>query len=250
VFERWRGIPRRKEPLSQHLYRRFLHKYFVRDVNFELQLMARREAALYIRRHMPGATMYADRWELLEAAVLAAPADGLFVELGVEKGRSANFVARLLAARGAPAELHAFDSFEGLPENWHGTFERRGKFGMRGAMPKVDPNVRLYPGWFDATLPGFRTAAEGRRIAFLHVDCDLYSSTAAALGVIGDLLAPGSIVVFDEYLNYHGWRQHEFRAWQEWVAAHGVKYRYSGFCARGGQVSLAVETVAGQPQGR
>ena len=46
------GIQRRKQPVSQNIYRRFLHKYFSHDLNFELQAMARRE----------GLFMYVSTW--------------------------------------------------------------------------------------------------------------------------------------------------------------------------------------------
>lgn len=230
--------PRIKQPLSERLYRRFVHKYFEHDLNFELQLMARRDAALYVREHMAAATMYADRWRLLAAAAEQAPAGGLFLEFGVEKGASANFLAALLADG---AVLHAFDSFAGLPEAWHGTFETRGKFAVGGVVPPLLPNVSVHKGWFAETLPEFCRQHHNSGVSLLHIDCDLYSSTATVLAHVGTLLRPGSVVVFDEYFNYHGWQNHEFRAWQEFVAARGVEYSYRGFCGRGGQVLVQVD---------
>lgn len=238
----------RKRPMSQRLYRRFLHKYFVHDLDFELQTMARREAALYVREHMAAATMYGDRWELLEAAVGEAPPEGLFLEFGVEKGASANFIAERLNGQ-IGATLHAFDSFEGLPEAWQGTLETRGSFGLGGAVPKLLPNIAVHKGWFADTLPEFCQRSQNARISLLHIDCDLYSSTSTVLAHAGALLQPGSIVVFDEYFNYHGWQNHEFKAWQEFVAARCLKYAYRGFCARGGHVFLRVEDVGGAAPG-
>lgn len=226
--------------MSQRIYRRFLHKYFAHDLNLELQAMARREAALYVREHMAAAIMYADRWDLLEAAASEAVQDGLFLEFGVEKGASANFIAKRMKEGGA---LHAFDSFEGLPEGWQGTLETRGSFGRGGAIPKLAPNITVYKGWFTETLPEFCRRNQNAGIALLHVDCDLYSSTATVLAHAGNLLRPGSIVIFDEYFNYHGWQNHEFKAWQEFIAARQVKYAYRGFCARGGHVFLRIEEI-------
>jgi hypothetical protein len=245
---RARHPSRRKQPISQRLYRRFLHKYFSHDLNLELQAMARREAALYVREHMAAATMYGDRWDLLQAAVAEATPEGLFLECGVEKGASANFIAEKLSGR-AGAALHAFDSFEGLPEAWHGTHETRGSFGLGGAVPKFMPNVTIHKGWFAETLPEFCQRNQNAGISLLHVDCDLYSSTATVLSHAGALLQPGSIVVFDEYFNYHGWQNHEFKAWQEFAAARQVKYAYRGFCARGGHVSLRVEEIGSASSG-
>jgi hypothetical protein len=242
----FKGSPARlriKRPLTQRLYERFVHKYFVHDVNFELQRLARREAAIYIRRHMTAATMYPDRWRLLQAAVGEARPGGLYLEFGVEKGASANFLARLIGTGNGPTVLHAFDSFEGLPESWDGTFETRGKFTVGGKIPRLLANVRVHKGWFETTLPGFRRAHQGSTISLLHIDCDLYSSTRTVLEQLGGLLVPGSIIVFDEYLNYHGWQNHEFKAWREFVEAHQVEYSYRGFCGRGGQVFVMVDRV-------
>jgi hypothetical protein len=248
MFRRSAARLRIKRPLTQRLYERFVHKYFAHDVNFELQRLARREAAVYIRRHMATANMYPDRWRLLQAAVGEArprsdTAGGLFLEFGVEKGASANFIARLIGAGGEPAVLHAFDSFEGLPDSWDGTFETRGKFTLGGKIPRLLANVEIHKGWFENTLPGFRADHQGSTISLLHIDCDLYSSTRTVLEQLGDLLLPGSIVVFDEYLNYHGWKNHEFKAWQEFVEANRVKYSYRGFCGRGGQVFMRIDEI-------
>lgn len=228
--------------MSQRIYRRFLHKYFVHDLDFELQTMARREAAVYVREHMVAAAMYSDRWDLLEAALAEAPADGLCLEFGVEKGASANFIARRLNGR-TDATLHAFDSFEGLPEAWQGTHEARGSFGLGGAIPKLLSNIMVHKGWFADTLPEFCERSQNSRISLLHIDCDLYSSTATVLSHAGNLLQAGAIIVFDEYFNYHGWQNHEFKAWQEFAAARSLKYAYRGFCARGGHVFLRVEDI-------
>jgi predicted O-methyltransferase YrrM len=245
MFKRQRGPERARIPLTLRLYNRFVHKYWGRDVGFELQLMARREAALYIARHMTGATMYADRWQLLSAAIEAAAPNGLFLELGVGKGASANFIARSIDGLPAAVALHAFDSFEGLPEDWVGTAERAGKFSLHGKIPALLPNIVVHQGWFDDTLPRFCDKLAHAGIAFAHIDCDLYSSTHAVFNHLGGLLRAGSILVFDEYFNYHGWRNHEFRAWQEFVRARSVRYCYRGFCTRGGSVYVRIDGIDG-----
>lgn len=239
MFGKKMGFAKDKRPFTRHLYDRFVHKYHAHDLNFELQLLARRESAEYVRAHMVSAVMFQGRWPLLEAAVREAPASGLVLEFGVEKGASANFLARLLTEGGQGRRVDAFDSFEGLPSEWSGTFEKRGKFSRGGSLPEVLPNVRLHKGWFDQTIPAF-AAAHAEPIAFLHVDCDLYVSTRSVLDGIGDRLRPGSIVAFDEYFNYHNWREHEFKAWHEFVDRTGIRYEYRGFAARGGQVYVKI----------
>jgi hypothetical protein len=46
--------------------------------------------------------------------------------------------------------------------------------------------------------------------------------------------------VFDEYLNYPGWRDHEFRAFQEFVAETGRQYEYLSVVPSHQQVAVIV----------
>ncbi|MBF0560767.1 MAG: class I SAM-dependent methyltransferase [Alphaproteobacteria bacterium] len=216
-----------------------MQKYHSHDLNYELQVCARKESAQYVKQHMTSAVMFQGRWPLLAAAIGETARGGLFLEFGVEKGSSSNFIARHLSERGDAATVHAFDSFEGLPDEWSGTFEKRGKFSLKGKLPPVLPNVELHKGWFCDTIPSFLDKnKEG--ISLLHVDCDIYSSTKDIFGGLKDRIRQGTIIVFDEYFNYHNWQEHEFKAWQEFVQATDIQYSYRGFTARGGQVYVKV----------
>jgi hypothetical protein len=70
----------------------------------------------------------------------------------------------------------------------------------------------------------------------MHVDCDLYSSTRTVLDLTGDRLAPDAVLVFDEFFNYPGWRQHEFRAWTEFLASSGRSVEYLAYTGNHEQV--------------
>ena len=148
-------------------------------------------------------------------------------------GRSATSRSR---SRAGPCS--ASTSFEGLPEDWRGPFAR-GVFSTRGRPPRTPPNVRLVKGWFDATLPRF-AAAHGGPVALLHVDCDLYSSTKCIFTHLGDRVVPGSVIVFDEYFDYPGWQQHEFRAFAEFVADAGLSDEYLAYNRLHEQVAVRV----------
>ena len=52
----------------------------------------------------------------------------------------------------------------------------------------------------------------------LHVDCDLYSATRTIFAELGDMLQAGNIVIFDEFINYAGWQEGEYKAFIEFVA--------------------------------
>lgn len=135
-------------------------------------------------------------------------ARGLILELGVASGQSINFIADNLPATVTDKGnglVYGFDSFEGLPERWRDGYDA-GFFNRNGVAPKVRDNVRLYKGWFSQTLPGFLTQQKEQneqqqhhhhhqdctiddqtwkgqqlRVGFVHMDCDIYSSTRFAL---------------------------------------------------------------------
>jgi hypothetical protein len=223
----------RRMPLSERLYRRFFLKYHGRYLVTDLQLRAKAQSLDYIEAHMRDALIFKDRWDLLLFAVREAPAEGLMLECGVADGASLRYLASRVAR-----PFHGFDSFEGLPEHWSGTFEKQGKFGRAGALPKVPANAQLHRGWFADSLPRFLAEHASDPVAFLHVDCDIYASTATALQHLRTRFRPGSIVVFDEYFNYPNWQRHEWRAFQEFVRDTGTSYVYLGFAQKNGHVAV------------
>jgi hypothetical protein len=224
----------RRFPISERLFRRVLIKYFARSLIFDLQLLAKQETVAYIRAHMPDALIVRDRWALLKLGLERRKIDGLVLELGVEKGRSIQWIAR--HHRGI---VHGFDSFEGLPGDWAGAFERKGSFSTSGRLPKVPKNVALHPGWFSESLPAFLQKHKGPA-AFIHIDCDIYDSTKAVFTLLADRIVPGTIIVFDEYFNYPNWRQHEFKGFQEFVKEHNVEYQYVAFAEKNGHVMIKI----------
>ena len=183
---------------------------------------------------MGGALPCSSREEVLDAALDRAPRDGLVCEFGVFEAWSTNHIADRLPDR----TVYGFDSFEGLPERWRASFGP-GAFSTGGRLPRVRPNVRLMKGWFDETLPAFAAAHPGPA-ALLHVDCDLYSSTRCVLERLGGRLVPGSVIVFDEYFNYPGWEEHEFRAFGEFVARRRLRYEYLAYNLLHEQVAVRV----------
>ncbi len=188
-------------------------------VKREMMRRAVHETADYLSAHATDAVGLDTAKEVLQRALTAAKGTpGSYLEFGVFKGATINFIARQ-----CPREtIWGFDSFEGLPEAWSGNASM---FDAAGKLPRVRPNVALIRGWFDRSLPGW-LADHRQPIAFAHIDCDIYSSTKAIFDAIGPRLQPGAVIVFDEYFGYPGWQQHEFKAFQEFVAAAGVSYRY------------------------
>ena len=195
------------------------------DVEKVANILASVSSAQYFLKNMLLAENLPDRETLLRFAMGQCSVDGLVLECGVYAGRSLRVIADCEAG-----PVYGFDSFQGLPEDWTRT-QRKGRFDLEGKIPKFnESNIQLVPGWFDQTLPAFLFKHAGP-VRFLHVDCDLYSSAATVFAHLGSRMVSGTVIVFDEYFNYPGWEQNEFRAFQEYVTSAGVKYAYLGFAS-------------------
>ncbi|MDR6100985.1 putative O-methyltransferase YrrM [Agrobacterium larrymoorei] len=200
-------------------------------------LLAGLESAQYYTDNFPLALTFNDGLDLLIDAVRRAKDDGLFLEFGVASGRTARCISEHI-----DGTLYAFDVFEGLPEDWR-TGYMKGHFA--GVAPELHDNVVIVKGLFADTLPKFAAENDGF-ISFLHIDCDLYSSTKEIFNIIGRRLVPGSVIVFDEYFNYPGWKRHEFLAFKEFTEANGVEYSYVSFVPSHQQVCVVIRKVSWQ----
>lgn len=176
-------------------------------------------------RNLDGIDPYrAIRGKLLQICLDEVRLPGPVAEFGVYKGFTANIIHQLFPDR----DLFLFDSFEGLQEDWFGKFKKGTYQISKEEIPRFESdNVELFVGFFQDTLPGFRALLK-EPLAFLHIDCDTYSSTKAIFDHLGDAIAPGSLLLFDEYFNYSGWELHEFKAFLEWVEAYDRRFEYIG----------------------
>ena len=176
-----------------------------------------------------------DRWKNLEyCAKKAQKNSGLFIECGVHSGRSINHIAKVIIDR----TIHGFDSFEGLPDEWNGFTMQTGDFNLNGELPKVSDNVTLHKGWFNNTLSEF-LKINNKKIAFLHIDCDLYQSTIEVLNAVLPYLMIGTVIVFDEFFNYPNWRNHEFKAFSEFIEKTGIEFKYISI----GHLQVGIEII-------
>jgi hypothetical protein len=194
--------------------------------------VAREESARFSNENLQSVKSFSDRNALLAFGVEQAKVDGLFCEFGVFTGATINFIASRVKVK-----VHGFDSFEGLPEKWREGFDK-GAFQMDG-LPRVSENVVLHKGWFDKSVPVF--AAQYRdNIAFLHMDADLYSSTKTVFDLLGNRIVEGTIINFDEFLNYPGWQNGEFKAFRELAQQRHLRFEYIGRVPDAGQVALKI----------
>ena len=210
------------------------------DTEFTAIRLASEESARYVLEHMRAVPNFDTDYDLhkwvtttqLDTDLLSR---GTVLEFGVATGRTLNQFAKWLPNK----PVHGFDGFVGLPEDW--TSRMRKGFFARNTLPRIRKNCQLWVGWFNETLPGFKEQVQlTRPIALLHVDCDLYSSTVTILNELKDNIVPGTVIIFDEYINYPGWQLDEFRAWQEHVKAHNIKYEYIGRVSKHQKVAVRV----------
>lgn len=210
------------------------------DTDFTARRLASESSARFIVEHMRTARNFATDYDLHEWVARRVDPHlaygGLFLEFGVATGRTLNHWARLFPLN----VIHGFDGFDGLPETWSWNFQK-GHFSQ--PLPRVRDNCRLVVGWFDATLPQFLANHADQAVAFLHIDSDLYSSAKYVLHSLADRIRAGTIIVFDEYLNFPGWEQDEHRAWQEFVEQHRIRFEYLGFVSSHQQVAIRIESI-------
>ncbi len=195
-----------------------------------------RTSATFEKQNLLTVATFKRRKALFEHALNLAPSTGLFLEFGTYKGNSINQLAKLRPA----SKFVGFDSFVGLPEGWTaGT--RKGGLSARGRLPQVRANVELVTGFFEDSLPGYLTKQSNEQVAFVHIDCDLYSSTIFVLNAIRERLVKGTVIVFDEYYNYAEWLEGEHKAWMEFCAEENLSFKYVGYIRMGGQVAVQIE---------
>lgn len=197
------------------------------------------QSVVFADKYLSKATQLHSDAEALKFGSDQVRLKGLFIELGVCTGKTINFIAALNPL----TKIYGFDSFEGLPEDWtRGDIEiRKGTFGYKNPqmLPPVLHNVELIKGLFSDTLSPF-AQTHSDPIAFLHVDCDLYSSTTYAFEIFGKQIQPGTIIVFDELYNYDGYQNHEFKAFQEFLAESRLKCEYLAYNVNHEQVVVRI----------
>lgn len=150
-----------------------------------------------------------NRLDVLRRAVKEISLEGLILEFGVYKGSTIKILSKLLPNK----TIYGFDSFEGLPEDWYGKYEK-GIFNLNGKSPKVPKNVKLIKGKFEETIESFLDK-HSEKVAFVNFDADLYTSTSYVLEtlLLFGRIDSGTVLYFDEFIskNYSD----EFRAFIE-----------------------------------
>lgn len=160
------------------------------------------------------------------------------LEFGVYGGGSLNYFANACPLN----TFHGFDSFEGLPDDWI-TNHPKGTFKIDFDKLKFSKNVIIQKGWFDQTIPKFieDNSNELHNIDFIHVDCDIYSSTKYILQSLSSIIKNNKpILLFDEFYNYKGYEDHEFKAFNEFISDVNIDFDILGHNINHQQVMVKI----------
>ena len=158
-----------------------------------------------------------------------------YLEFGVHEGHSILYWAKSNGA--GESRFFGFDTFGGLPEDWNKDYPR-GRFDTGGRTPETsDRRVSFIRGLFQESLSVFLKTFEARSPLVINIDCDLYSSTLYCLTRLDPFIAPGTILIFDEF----GDVLHEFRAFHDYLSAYRRNYRM--LCSHDNFYTAAVQIL-------
>lgn len=229
----------RREIDELHAFIRGLELRMRRDVFFASEVEAAAQSAEFAEEMMPKAPTFPLPHATLRFALGEVSVKGMALEFGVASGTTLEIIAEELASNDDISVIAGFDVFSGLPDAWRTGFPK-GLFAQE-TLPTV-PGADVVPGLFEDSLPEYLKSHPGD-LAFLHLDADLYSSTVTVLDLVADRLAVGTVIVFDEYFNFPGWRNHEYRAWTEFVGRTGTEFDYLGYTVDNEQVVVRIRKV-------
>ena len=216
-------------PYELHLFFKIIpkdvHTHYRENEN--LQCFNHLEKHLRNAIHMDGLSIR--KYAIEKSLLNDKEKNKFYLEFGVFKGDSANFFSEYVN------KLYAFDSFEGLREDWVGTQETKGYLNLDKKIPKLNKNIEPIVGFIQDTLDDF-LKKHNPKINFAHMDMDTYESTKYALEKLKPYLIKDSIILFDDLYNRPGWRSGEYKALQETFDE--SEYKFRAFSTRGSKVVI------------
>ena len=113
--------------------------------------------------------------------------------------------------------IHGFDTFEGNLEDWYGTENTSGAASQNGIPPvKLEKNIEIIKGKIEDTLEIFIKEKNIKKINFIHIDVNVYSTSKFILEITKPFMSKNSIICFDELVNYPmWWKGGEYKALTE-----------------------------------
>ena len=179
---------------------------------------------------------YGYRLDSIDAIIPYLSGAGDFIQFGVSTGKSARYLLSLMPK---DKKLFLLDSFEGLPEAWKENGQPKGAFALDDKSIPIfnDERVTIIRGWFKESVKHLDKLT--KRILFIHIDCDLYSSTIDALFGVNELITNPCYILFDEFYNYPKSENCEYKAFLEFTEYFKLQYKPL-FKTAGKQVAFEV----------
>lgn len=142
------------------------------------------------------------------------------LEFGVYKGSTLKKISKHVK------KGYGFDGFQGLP---------KGNIGWKAGglevnhIPNCGNNIELVVGWYEETLDDF-LKNNNSNFKLIHIDCDVFSSTKYVLNLLHkyNRLKKGTIIVFDEILNYPYFLEGELKALYEIAIEKKINFKWIG----------------------
>lgn len=197
----------------------------------EIAKIVQQDSANFVLNHIENAMVFQNEFQMREFAIKKMKNSGEFAEFGVWKGASFREFFRYMQKYRPDnlPELNAFDSFNGLSEDWIGTFRLAGHFGLEGNVPNLPVNTKVYKGNILDTLDEFviNYKKANKKLSFIHIDTDTYMPANHILMCCKPILTSGALILFDDFLNHPGWRNNEYKALRDNFDDN--EYDYIGF---------------------
>ena len=113
----------------------------------------------------------------------------LWLDFGVKCGGNANYISLK-----TDDKMYGFYNNNGFPEKWEND---------NYVFTKIKDDLIVSNGPYNETVKNFITT-QNKKISFIHIDCDYYSSTKYVLNTIKNYIDNDCIIIFDELVNYPG----------------------------------------------
>ena len=190
------------------------NKFYTRQDSIENIIESKKVTTNYFKN---GKAFY-NRYALLRhCARIVKNTEFSAAEFGVYKGDSLRCIANNVGKK----KCYGFDSFEGLPEAWGNLLP---KYYFKTAIPSfTNKNIELQVGKFQESLPLFLRDNPDLNFDLLHIDCDLYSSTCYVLENLFSKITNKSIIIFDEFYGYKGFKKFEFQSFNEFIKKYDIR---------------------------
>lgn len=146
---------------------------------------------------------------------------GMLMEFGVYFGVSFWEICACVE----PRHAYGFDSFWGLPEDWHqgglnDGAALKGTYSLYGQLPPKPRNGEYVVGYVQETLEPF-LVTHTKPVDFVHFDMNIGSATSYALKLLEPRVQDGTVFLFDDIYNHIS--DQEKASFDEFLGYSGIK---------------------------